>query len=437
MKTYAIELIDIDLLRPNPVNARTHPKKQIEQVADSIRAFGFLTSLVADKNNQLIAGHCRWLAAKTLHLPQVPVIRAEHLTDTQAKAYALADNKIALNAGWDDDLLRVQLKDLLDAKLDFSVDVTGFSIPETDFIVHDSDPIELPVPAIPGPRVVVAQPGDIWLAGRHLVMCGDCRDMDPIRRALGCTPRVSAVLTDHPYNVKVAGHVSGLGAHRHREFAMASGEMSEAEFLKFLVDSTASMKDTCRPGALLYLCIDWRHLLDMLTAVRMLKLDLVNVCVWNKTNAGMGSMYRSKHEHIVVAKVPGAPHTNHVELGRHGRYRTNVWNYAGMNAFGNGRDETLTWHPTVKPIAMFRDAMLDASDPGDWVLDGFLGSGTTLLAAEQCGRRCLGIELDPAYVDLALTRWRDLTGETPRHKELNMTWEEIRVRRAHGAEARA
>jgi DNA modification methylase len=359
----------------------------------------------------------------------VPAISADHLSNTQIRAYALADNKIADNAGWDKSLLRIELDQLMKADLDFSIDVTGFAVPEIDLIIHGDTALDVPLPSLPAPTDTVSKMGDIWVLGRHVIICGDARDTIAVERVLK-TERIAMVLTDPPYNVPIAGHVSGLGETQHREFAMGSGEMSPATFTTFLTEAVQRMAAVCADGALLYLFMDWRHWLELQAATHAAGLNAINLCVWVKSNGGMGSQYRSQHELVWIVKKGSAPHINNVELGKHGRYRTNVWNYPGMNSFGSERDEALQRHPTVKPIAMIRDAMLDASRPDDWVLDSFLGSGTTLRAAEQCGRRCIGIELDPAYVDVALERWYQLTGVEAVHFDLNLGWDAVRTHRA-------
>jgi DNA modification methylase len=425
VQNHQVTLVETGAVTPYAGNARTHSKKQVGEIAKSIKTFGFINPVVIDAQGGLVAGHGRWLAAKSMGLPQVPAIRADHLTPTQLRAYALADNKIAENAGWDTSLLRIELGDLMKLDLDFSIDTTGFSIPEIDLIVHGADALDVPPKSPPIPAHTVTLPGDIWKLGRHYVICGDARETDAIERVLNGS-RIAMVLTDPPYNVKIDGHVSGLGETQHREFAMASGEMSPAQFTTFLTESVQRMAGVCADGALLYLFMDWRHLPELQAATNAANLHPLNLCVWVKSNGGMGSLYRSQHELVWVVKNGNAPHTNNVELGKHGRYRTNVWQYAGMNSFGAERDDALRLHPTVKPVAMIRDAMLDASHPQDWVLDSFLGSGTTLLAAEQCGRRCLGIELDPAYVDVALERWYGLSGTEPVHADLNVGWNAMR-----------
>ncbi len=429
MTNIQIQMIETTALSPYVGNARAHSKKQIAQVADSLRTFGFITPVVVDPQRVLVAGHARWLAAKSIGLTRIPAICADHLTPQQLRAYALADNKIAENATWDKSLLRVELESLMNADLDFSITTTGFCVPEIDLILHSTDTIDPPPGPLPAPAETVTRPGDLWKLGKHYIFCGDVRDPAAIERALS-GDRVSLVITDPPFNCPVNGHVSGLGDVRHREFAMASGEMSSPEFTGFLGEVMRRMAEVCVDGALLYVFMDWRNLSELKMATAGAGLDEINFCVWVKTNAGMGSLYRSQHEMVSVLKKGNAPHTNNVELGKHGRYRTNVWNYPGMNAFGADRDEALRWHPTVKPVAMIRDAILDASHPDDWVLDGFLGSGTTLLACEQSRRRCIGVEIDPAYVDVAIDRWRTLTGEVPYHVDLEMDWTAVRQHRA-------
>jgi DNA modification methylase len=430
MNELHIEYLPIWNLHCYRGNARTHSPGQIHQIANSIKAFGFITPLLVDAENQLIAGHGRLLAAKQLGLHRIPVIRVDHLDEAQRHAYMLADNRIAENAGWDKQLLRVELEFLMRADIDFDVDLTGFSTPEINLLINPSnEPAdEVDVPDPPPAGEAVSGSGDVWILGPHRIICGDCRDHQVVARLLdGNQTRI--VITDPPYNVPIAGHVCGLGKHQHDNFAMAAGEMSPAQFTQFLQDSLGAMTDSCVDGALVYCFMDWRHLPELYSATAALNLSPINLCAWVKSNAGMGSLYRSQHELVLVLKKGDAPHVNNVELGKHGRYRTNVWNYAGMNSFGADRDEALALHPTVKPVAMIRDAIQDVSNHGDIVLDGFLGSGTTLLAAHQCKRRCFGIELDPRYIDVAIERWIALTGDSAVHVESGLTFTEQRERR--------
>lgn len=249
--------------------------------------------------------------------------------------------------------------------------------------------------------------GDIWEIGLHRLICGDALDPEAYTQLLAGESAQMA-FTDPPYNVPINGHVSGLGKIRHREFAMASGEMDEATFTGFLSSVFTNMANSSRKGAIQYICMDWRHIIEMMTAGTKAYSNFLNLCVWAKTNGGMGSLYRSQHELVFVFKAGDSPHINNVELGRHGRNRTNVWNYPGINSFGKDRDSDLALHPTVKPVALVMDAILDCSKRKGIILDPFAGSGTTLVAAEKTGRLGFGIELDPRYCDVIVRRMQSL-----------------------------
>jgi DNA modification methylase len=399
-----------DSLTPDPRNARTHPKRQIEQIVASIRAFGFTNPILADPHGNLIAGHGRLRAAKEMGLAEVPVIELAGLTEPQKRALRLADNKIALNAGWDVEILKLELADLSLPEIDIDLSLTGFSPGEIDVVLADSaDPDDEVIPAVPVTSRV--RPGDIWQLGEHRVGCGDGRDRAFLAEVIEKGDRVDAAFLDPPYNVRINGHVNARG--RHREFAMASGEMSEDEFRTFLADTLGACVSVSRNGAVHFVCMDWRHMDDVTASVGGVYGELLNICVWNKSNAGMGSLYRSKHEMVFVYRVGDAPHTNAVELGKHGRNRTNVWDYASVNSLKGSRREDLALHPTVKPVAMVADAICDVTRQGELVLDIFLGSGTSLIAAERVGRKFRGLDIDPAYVDVAMTRWSEITGKEP------------------------
>lgn len=397
-------------LTPDPRNARTHSRKQIAQIVQSISAFGFTNPILADPEGNLIAGHGRLRAARDMGLATVPVITLDGLTEPQKRALRLADNKIALNAGWDTEILKLELADLSMPDIDIDLGLTGFSPGEIDVVLSESeDPDDEVIPAVPeNPRV---RPGDIWQLGEHRIGCGDGRDVAFLQTIIGEGLSIDCAFLDPPYNVKINGHANAKG--RHREFAMASGEMSEDEFRTFLADTLGACAKVSRDGAVHFVCMDWRHMDDVTAAVSGIYDDLLNICVWNKSNAGMGSLYRSKHEMVFVYRVGSAPHTNNVELGKHGRNRTNVWDYASVNSMRGSRREDLDLHPTVKPVAMVADAYCDVTRQGELVLDIFLGSGTSLIAAERIGRRFRGLDIDPAYVDLAMKRWTDLTGKEP------------------------
>lgn len=397
-------------LTPDPRNARTHPKRQIEQLKSAITSFGFTNPVLVDAAGVLIAGHGRLRAAKALGLDEVPTIVLSGLGDAEKRALRIADNKIALGAGWDLDLLKLEIGELATLDVDLDLTLTGFSTGEIDVILADTpDPDDETIPAVPEtPRT---QPGDIWELGDHRIGCGDARDPDFLRIVIG-SGRVDAAFLDPPYNVAINGHANSKG--RHREFAMASGEMSTTEFQAFLSETLGACVEVSRDGAVHFVCMDWRHMDDVSVVGQGTYGDLLNLCVWNKSNAGMGSLYRSKHELVFVYRVGSAPHQNMVELGRHGRKRTNVWDYASVNSFAGSRRADLELHPTVKPVGLVADAISDVTKRGDMVLDVFLGSGTSLIAAERTGRRFRGVDIDPAYVDVALARWQAMTGKEPR-----------------------
>jgi DNA modification methylase len=397
-------------LKPDPRNARTHPRRQVEQIIASIREFGFTNPVLVDPEGMVIAGHGRLLAARLMGSAEVPTIELVGLSDAQKRALRLADNKIALNAGWDLDLLKVELGELSSLDVDLDLTLTGFSTGELDLLLRaTADPDDDVMP--PVPATARTRPGDIWRLGDHVIGCGDNRDPEFLRKIVGEDARIDAAFLDPPYNVRISGHANAKG--RHREFAMASGEMSQEAFRRFLQDTLGAAARVSRHGAVHFVCMDWRHMDDVSVVSRSVYGELLNLCIWNKSNAGMGSLYRSKHELVFVFKVGTAPHFNAVELGRHGRNRTNVWDYASVNSLAGSRRADLALHPTVKPTALVVDAIQDVTRRGDLVLDTFLGSGTTLIASERCGRRFRGLEIDPAYIDVAIERWTAMTGGMP------------------------
>jgi len=413
-----IEYIAIRRLLPYVRNARKHSRQQISQIAKSIQAFGFINPVLIDNKCVLIAGHGRVLAAQELGLSNM------HLSEAEKRAYILADNKIAENAAWDEDLLRVELTYLTEVEIDLDVEVTGFSISEIDILLNTDINLETENPPPPPPANPISREGDLWQLGRHRVICGDCRKPSVIDQLMA-NKRVWMVITDPPYNVPIDGHTGGLGKIKHNNFAMACGEMSAKEFNLFLSNSLKQLARVSLDGALHFVFMDWRHITELLDAAKPIYQEQINLCVWNKTNGGMGSFYRSQHELVFVFKKGKAPHINNVQLGQNGRYRTNIWIYPGVNSFGSERDEVLTLHPTVKPVQLIADAILDASKRGDIILDGFLGSGSTILAAEQTGRVSYSVEIDPRYVDVALNRWMAMTGNMPTLDSDGRTFEDV------------
>lgn len=427
-----IRPLPVSALTPYARNSRRHGDKQVELIARSIREFGFVNPVLIDRDHVIIAGHGRFEAARRLGLETVPTVLVDHLTPEQVRAYRIADNRIAELSDWDPELLRMEIGELaeldLSGALDFDVSLTGFDTPQIDIILDppDAAPDDAPAETLELPAndaTAVSRAGDVWILGAHRLFCGSALEARSYERLLEAE-HVQLVFTDPPYNVPISGHVRGGGKAAHREFAMGVGEMSGAAFEDFLRGALGQCRAAVVDGAVLMVCMDWRHVAELVAAGRAERLGLLNLCVWNKTNGGMGSLYRSKHELVFVFKAGTAPHVNNVELGRHGRYRTNVWDYAGVNTFRRGREADLADHPTVKPTALVADAIRDVSDRGGLVLDPFGGSGTTLLAAEQTGRRARLIELDPLYVDVTIRRWQERTGRAAVHAETGESFAE-------------
>ena len=422
-----VEPVAVSALKPYAGNARTHSKKQIRQIAESIRTFGWTNPVLIDEGRRVVAGHGRLEAAKLLGLDQVPAIRLGDLSDAQVRAYIIADNRLAELAGWDEELLSIELKALTEIELDFDIEVTGFETAEIDgLIIGPVEPDDEAdrVPEIDPDAKPLTSTGDLWQLGPHRLLCGDATDPRSFEKLLD-GEEAQLVFTDPPYNVPIDGNVSGLGRIRHREFVMGSGEMSEAEYADFLETALRLMRRYSRDGAIHFICMDWRHIRELLTVGNDVYTELKNLCIWNKTNGGMGAFYRSKHELVAVFKAGTGPHVNNVELGTYGRNRTNVWDYAGVNSFGSDRDVQLAMHPTVKPAAMVADAILDCSRRGGLVLDPFSGSGTTIIAAERVGRRAHAIEIDPRYVDATLRRYREFSGRDPVHLDSGLALSEL------------
>jgi len=428
-----IESTAVSDLKLRSTNPRTHSKKQIRQIADSIERFGFNNPILVDQDDTIVAGQGRVEAARLLGIETVPTIRLEDLTENEIRAYVITDNRLAELAGWNRELLAIELQGLIDVDLDFDVTITGFEMPEIDILIGELEADEEDDPADEVPEVgdgpLVTRPGDIWCIGKHRLICGDSTNPNTFARLLDGA-EAQMVFTDPPYNVPIEGHVSGLGKVKHREFAMASGEMTEEQFTAFLATAFQNLAAHSADGAIHFICMDWRHIGEVIAAGRDAYTEFKNLCVWAKTNGGMGSLYRSQHELVFVFKAGTAPHINNVELGKHGRYRTNLWSYAGINSFGKDRDAELALHPTVKPVKLVADAMLDCSKRGGVVLDAFAGSGTTLIAAEKTGRRGYGIELDPQYCDVIIRRLAAAANIEAIHAATGKPFAEIEQERA-------
>ena len=428
-----IEDIAVSALSPHPKNARTHSEKQIRQIARSITAFGFTNPVLVDKANRIVAGHGRVKAAELLQMPSVPCIRLEHLTEEELRTYIIADNRLAERAGWDKELLAIELQAIIDLNVDFDVTLTGFEMPEIDILLHkgEEDEETEQVAGIDRTQPAATRLGDIWEIGPHRLICGDST-LSSTYSSLLADDRADMIFTDPPYNVPVDGHVSGLGRVKHDEFAMASGEMSEVQFTEFLRTVFQNLVSSSKDGALHFVCMDWRHAYELLTAAKQTFSEYKNLCVWAKNNGGMGSLYRSQHELVFLFKSGDAPHINNVELGRHGRYRTNLWSYTGANSFGVNRKTDLETHPTVKPVALIADAILDCSNRGGTILDPFAGSGSLFVACHRTGRVGRGIELDPYYCDAIVRRMDRVTKQKGILKGSGKSFEEIAKLRGAG-----
>lgn len=427
--------LPIHSLKPDPRNPRLHSTRQVNQIAQSIKTFGFNVPRLIDANNLILSGHGRWLACQKLGWQEVPVIKLEHLTEAQARAFAIADNKLCENATWNTKLLCEIFIELNALDLDFSLEDTGFTMGEIDLHIEglnltqnetdaaDKLPAETDQPAI-------SQVGDLWLLGKHRIFCGNALDSQSYDQLMQGA-KAQLIFTDPPYNVPIGGHVSGKGLVQHREFAMASGEMTDVEFTTFLTQTLKLLAANSQEGSIHFICQDWRHAANLLAAGNVTYTELKNICVWTKDNGGMGSLYRSQHELVFVFKHGTAKHHNNIELGKYGRYRTNVWQYPGANSLSRQGHEgnLLAIHPTVKPVALIADAIMDCSARGVVVLDCFLGSGSTILAAERVGRIAYGMEIDSLYVDTAIRRWQSYCGEYAIHAATGETFN------AHAARA--
>jgi len=407
-------------LSPTPRHARRHTREQIRDLARSIETFGFNVPVLIDEANRILAGHARVEAAKRLGWDAVPALRVADLTEAEKRAFLIADNRLCEQAKWDEALLAENFRMLEELDPEFDLDLTGFSTTEIDRLLglEVVDPAEADdtVSLVPDAGPTIARAGDLWELGPHRLVCADARDAGTYAALFG-ERRARLTLTDPPFNVS-ARHIGRTAAELHGDFIAGAGEMTDAQFVDFLSVAFDRARRASVDGALFYAFTDWRHAWETLEAGRRVFDELKNIVVWNKANGGMGSLYRSKHELIAVFKAGRAAHVNNIQLGRHGRDRSNVWDHAGANGFGGliedaTRAETLAAHPTVKPVKLLADAILDVTRRGEIVLDPFLGAGSTVMAAERTGRICHGIELDPRYADVTLRRWRSFTGEEP------------------------
>ncbi len=412
IKATKIEVIPLADITANPRNPRRHSSQQIELIAENIIAFGFTQPILIDERSMILAGHARVAAARSLRLDNIPTVRLASLTPSEKQALAIADNKLAELAEWDIEILTEELSIMFDpaSSFDFDPRIIGFETVEIDQLIeakanHKPDPAD----RYAGPiQNAVSCTGDIWICNEHRIVCGDALQTETLAALMG-EEQANIVFTDPPYNVPNSGHVTKRAGVR--DFMQAHGEMSAEAFTQFLSNACRQIARFSRPGTVVYLCIDWRHLAELQSAADNVFGPPKNFIVWVKKNGGLGTFYRSRHEIILPYVVPGAAPTNNFKLGSEGRYRTNVWEYPGLSSFGRNRDQTLDMHPTVKPVALIADALMDCSHRRDVVLDPFGGSGSTMIAAERTGRRARLAEIDPLYCDVAVRRWQTLTGQ--------------------------
>ena len=419
-------------LKPRRGNPRTHDTNQVKQIAASIKEFGFVNPVLIDGMNAIVAGHARVESAKLLGMTDIPTVCVDHFTPAQVRAYVIADNRLAELAGWDRALLAIELHEL-SVEPNFDVTVTGFETAQIDLLINEIKSGQQDeadgVPPVDRSAPAVSRPGDLWRMGNHFLYCGNALNSGSFSSLLG-KRKARLAFTDPPYNVQILGNVSGLGKVKHREFAMASGEMTSPEYTNFLKVVFTHLTAFTINGSMHFICNDWRHVTEVLHAASTTYTEQKNLCVWTKTNAGMGSLYRSQHELIFVFKNGTAKHVNNVKLGRFGRNRTNVWSYPGVNSFGGQRDAEIAMRPTIKPIRLIADAILDCSGRRDIVLDAFAGVGTTLIAAEQTGRRGYGIEIDHHYVDAAIQRIDKVCGLKAIHVESKLNFDQLKTERS-------
>ncbi len=428
-----IRYLPIDDLKAYENNSRKHSKKQIRQIAASITRFGMVTPILITADGTIIAGHGKWMAARECGMTEVPTICIDHMNEADRKAYIIADNRLAELSSWDEDILRIELQNLEALDLDYPLEITGFDSAKIDFILGEPEPKMDPADEVPAvEETAITRPGDIFTMGDHRLICADARDPHAYVQLIDGE---QARMSDPPYTVPIEGHVSGLGEHTHREFVAGAGELSDPDFIDLLAIPMAEVAKHSVDGSIHFWAMDWRHIDQMSEARKRAGFDMKNLVVWNKTNAGMGAFYRSQHELFFVFKKGKARHLNNFGLGETGRYRTNVWTYAGVNTFKRNRDEELDAHPTVKPAVMIADAIKDVSKRGDIVIDCFAGSGTTAIAAERTRRRARLIEMDPLYCDTIIRRFMKFAEKPVIHVQSGMTFNELAMERASKPEA--
>jgi DNA modification methylase len=421
-----LALVPLDTLKLPAREVRKLNAAHVREVVNAIGALGFCAPILIGRDSLVLDGAARVEAARSLGLERVPCVRIEHLSDTEQRVLRLAINRLGETGSWNLEALKIEFEELILA--DAPIEISGFSLDEIDQIVlGDADGVEegpLEPDLLAGP---ISKVGDIFQLGTHRLACGDATDPETLRRVMGEGEVARLVLTDEPYNVPIAGNVT---KGHHREFAMASGEMSGDEFLAFNEAWMKTVLSHLHDGGVLASFIDWRGFPTVNIAAIKLGLVPLNLVVWTKTNGGMGSLYRSQHELLPLFKKGTASHVNNVELGKRGRWRSNVWTYPGASSLGSDARRGLKDHPTVKPTALLEDALLDLTNRGDIIIDPFLGSGSTLIATDKTGRVCRGVELDPLYVDVIVRRYEAASDQEAMLVNTGETFKELEARRA-------
>jgi DNA modification methylase len=406
--------------------------EHVAEIAHSMSVFGVVNPILITADGKIIDGVSSVEAARTVGLGILPCVVIDHLKSEEVRLLRLALNRLGEKGRWDLDELQVEFQELLD--IGMPVEVTGFTLPEIDIVVmHDEvvvDQAANDVPAVIDGAPAVSKLGDLWKLGRHRLLCADATKPESYARLFEGTSLARAVFTDPPYNIQIDGFAVGAGSIKHREFVAASGEMTDDEFDTFLTDFLKAASAQLVDGGILFVCMDWRHAEHVQRAARRAELSQINTAVWCKGNGGLGGLYRSAHEFVLILKKGGGTSVNNVELGKHGRDRTNVWTYPGANQRGSSAHAELANHPTPKPVELVADAILDVTRCNDIVLDPFNGSGTTIIAAEKTGRTACGLELDPLYVDLIVRRFETFTGIPAVHAVTGKTFAEMKVLRA-------
>lgn len=425
----AIEYQNIDKLTPASKNARVHSKKQIQQLARSIQEFGCNVPVLVNPNLQLIAGHGRLAACKLLGITQVPTIRIDHLTERQVRAFMIADNRLAENVGWNRRRLGEELKELSEIDLGFPLEITGFSIDQIDMMIEGvGSPTEAAVEgALPKmSSSPVTKVGDLWLLEDNRVLCGDALDSQCYEQLMNGR-LATAVFANPPYHDSIDGLVTGFGKVHRAKRAMVSGTMTEAESVDFLSKIFANLKRASAPGSIHLICIDWRQLQPLLAAAERTYAQLKNTCIWLKDSGTRGSLDGEEYD-LVFVFTTGITQQQSDKLGKYRLSRSNFSHYPGVNpSRSKAKEPSLQSDPTAKPVALVADAISDCSGRGEIVLDPFLGSGTTVIAAHGVGRICYGIEFDPACVDLAIRRWQAYTGGTAQHATSKRSFDELEI----------